>query len=262
LLIAAAHWALSLTLFCSILFATNYFVRKKYFPVTSITCIMLLSLGFCFGISFLLEQWKSVPPVHTAGVQLGEKGVILSNSMNRNAAAVILLEGTANPYGPRVNVIPGQPLAFHETLPAESLGANLLLPPVPFEDDNPWFLNSLAIDIKLNAQIFQQHFTEGFFHYLIYVSSIIFLLCSLGYVIKFSVWPLANFFLAMLAFRGILSLGTFFNTPEMLEIIDSFLDGIMPIAFALPFFFLVFGVLMHMYSIMTIIVKKRVDDGY
>ena len=262
LIIAAAHWALSLTLFSSILLTTNYFVRKNHLPLTSIVCIMLLAFGFTFGISLMLEHWKSVPPAQTAGVQLGGKGMILSNSMNRNVTAVVLLEGTANPYGPRVMAIPGQPLAFHETLPIDHAGANLILPPVPFGDDTPWFFESLVIDIRLNAQVFQRKFSENIFLYLLYVGSIIFLLCALGYVIKFSVWPLANLFLAIFAFRGILALGTFFNSPEMQETINSFLNNLIPAAFALPIFFIIIGVLVHTYSIMATIVKRRVDDGY
>ncbi|MCL2412062.1 MAG: hypothetical protein FWC97_10520 [Treponema sp.] len=257
LIIAAAHWALSLTLFSSILVTTNYIVRKKLFPITSIFCVMLLAFGFSFVISFALEQWKSVPPAQTAGIQLGEKGMIISNLMNRNVTAVVLLEGTANPHGPRVMAIPNQPLAFHEALP---MGSNLTLPPVPFADNTPWFLNSLGIDIRLNAEVFQRKFSEGFFYYLFYAGALIFLLCSLGYVIKFSAWPLANLFIAMLIFRGILAITTFFNTPEMQITIESFLNNLVPVTFALPLIFLVLGVLVQTYSILGITVKRRVSN--
>jgi len=259
LIINAAHWALSLTLFSSILVTSNYIIRKKYIPLTSIICVMLLSFGFCFGISLLLEQWKSVPPAQTNAVQLGEKGMILSNSMSRNVTSVILLEGTANPHGPRVIAVPGQPLVFHEILPA---GTNLTLPPVPFGSDTPWFLNSLDIDIRLNSEVFHHKLSDGFLYYLFYVGSLIFLLCALGNVINFSVWPLFNLFLTMLAFRGILAFGSFFNTPEMQETINSFLNNSFPGAFALPLFFLLAGSLILTYSILAAIIKRRVSDEY
>jgi len=262
LILAAAHWALSLTLFSSILLTLNYVVRRHHFALVSIICVMALSFALCFGISFVLEQWKSVPPAQTAGIQLGEKGVILSNSLNRNVTAVVLLEGVANPLGPRVTAIPGQPLVFHEATGANFERTMFALPPVPFGDDTPWFLKSLAIDIRLNAEMLQRKFSEGFFPYLIYAGSFIFLLCALGYAIKFSVWPLANLFLAMLAFRGILALGSFANTPEMQELINSFLNNIIPVMLALPLFFLGIGVLVHFYSFLTFIARRRDDDDF
>jgi hypothetical protein len=257
LIITAAHWALSLALFSSILLTISYIVKKGFSPLISIACVILLSFSFCLIVSFILHHWRSVPPAQTAGIQLGDKGLILSNSVNRNLTSVVLLEGMANPYGPRVMAIPGQPLVFHEALPAER---DLSLPPVPFGDETPWFLKSLDIDIRLNGEIFRQKFAEGFLWFFIYTFSLIFLLCSLGYAIKFSAWPLANLFLTMLAFRFILAIGSFFNSPEMQGLIDTFLNNIIPVNFALPLFFLAFGLLINSYSILAFAAKRQ--DNY
>lgn len=258
LLIAAAHWALSLSLFSSILFALSYSFRKSFFaPITVIT-LMALSFLFSFGISALLENWKAVPPAQTSGIpafHTGNKGLILSNSLNRSDTAVILLNGTSDPMGPRVVSIHGEPLIYHE-----SAGGSVELPSVPFVDDRPWFLKSLTIDIRLNAEMFQRKFAEGFLSYLTYAGALIFILCSLGYAIKFSAWPLANLFLGILAFRGILALTTFFNTAEMQEIMESFLKGALPVALAVPLLFLCFGTLLHVYSILVFMVKRRDYD--
>jgi hypothetical protein len=110
--------------------------------------------------------------------------------------------------------------------------------------------------------MFQQKFTEGFFSYLFYVGSFIFMLCSLGYAVKFSVWPLANLFLAALAFRGILALKTFLNTPELQELTGSFLNNLIPAALMLPLFFISFGLLINIYSFLVFIAKRRHDDEY
>jgi len=262
LMLSAVQWAMSLTLFSSILITLNYIVRRKHSPVISILFVILLSFGFCFAISLSLNQMKAVPPAQTAGIQLGENGLILSNALNRNVTAVILLEGTKNPYGPRVTAVPNQPLVFHEGSRDHVGRTTLELPSFPFTDDTPWFLKSLSIDIRLNSIMFQQKLSEGFFQYLLYVGSIIFLLCSLGYAIKFSVWPLANLFIAALAFRGILALGSFTNTPEMQEIIGSFLNNIIPAAIALPLFLIGFGVLVNIYSLLVFAVKRKDDDEY
>ena len=263
LIIAAAHWALSLSLYSSILIALNYAVRRSYFPVMAVVSVMVLSFFISFGISAALEQWKAVPPSQVAGIKLGERGLILSNSLNKNNTAVVLLNGSSEPFGPRVTSIPGQPLIYQR-----SIGVNYddisrpALPPVPFGDDTPAFLNSISIDIRLNAEVLQQKFREGFLSYLIFAGSLIFLLCSLGYAIKFSVWPLANFFLCTLAFSGILSFITFFNSPEMREITSSFLENKLPVSLALPLIFFGFGALVHLYSLLIYISKRRRDDEF
>lgn len=257
MLIAAAHWALSLSLFSSALLSLSYSVRKNYSSLMTIISVMVLSLLFCFGLSFVLKNWGSVPPSRSESVQLGGKGVILSNSRGRGETAVILMNGTAQPLGPRVTAIPGQPLIFHE-----SATASFDLPPVPFTDDTPWFLKSLAIDIRLNAENIQNKFNEGYLAFFFYAGSLIFLLCALGNAIKFSAWPLANLFLGVLAFRGVLAFEAFINTPEMMEIIDSFIRKIIPLEASVPVIFLVAGSLLHIYSFLVFIIKRRDENDY
>jgi hypothetical protein len=89
--------------------------------------------------------------------------LILSNGLTKNETAVVLLEGTLNPLGPRIAAFPGQPLVYQQTA-----SGNFELPPVQFGDDTPWFLKSLAIDIRLNAEMFKLKFQEGIFSYLFY----------------------------------------------------------------------------------------------
>jgi hypothetical protein len=257
LVIAAAQWALSLSLFSTILFSLGYSSRCIFNPLMTVISIMGFSVLFCTGVSILLKNWEAVPPAQTAAVRLGGNGLILSNSLNRNETAVILLKGNTESRGPRVTYLPDQPLVFQE-----SGGGNFYLPAVPFGDDTPWFLRSLAIDIRLNAEIFQKRFNEGFFQFLIYAGSLIFLLCSLGYAIKFSAWPLVNLFLGILVFRGILSLETFLNTPEVLEIISSFTRNVVPVSLSVPLIFLISGTLIHLYSVLIFFTRKQVNDGY
>jgi hypothetical protein len=266
LIIAAAHWALSLALFSSILITLNYIVRRTISPLIAISFVMIFSFLISFGISAALEQWKAVPPAYTAGVKLGERGMILSNSLNKNNTAVVLLNGSSEPLGPRVTSIPGQPLVFHRSI---NVGYNdnfrpaslaETLPPVPFGDDTPVFLRNISIDIRLHAGILQQKYREGFLSYLFYTGLLIFLLCSLGYAVKFSVWPLANLFLCTLAFGGILSFITFFNSPEMRETTSSFLNNRLPVSFALPLIFLGVGLLVSLYSLLIYASKRRYSD--
>jgi len=226
----------------------------------SIISVIVLSAAFCFGVSFALERWKSVPPSHAPGILLGDKGLILTSSLTKNETAVILLDGTSDPLGPRIVAIPGQPLIYQRAAGGLSSSENLNLPPVQFGDDTPWFLKSLSIDIRLNSEMFRQKFLEGIIPYFIYTGSLIFLLCSLAYAVKFSAWPLANLFLAALAFRGILAFNTFINTPVMQEITGSFLNGIISVSIALPLFFLLTGSLVNLYSLLSFAAKRRYND--
>ena len=257
LVIAAAGWALTLALFSTILFSLSYSARRNYSALISVVTIMGLSMFFCVGISAVVKNWESVPPAQTAPIRLGNDGLILSNALNRNETSVILLKGNTESLGPRVTSRPDQPLIFQETAVASSY-----LPPVPFGDDTPWFLKSLAIDIRLNSDVFHNKFTEGFFSFLLYAGSLIFLLSSLGYIIKISAWPLVNLFLGLLIFRGILALQTFINTPEMQVTISSFLKGGIPVSFAIPLIYVGLGVLMHLYSFLVFITRRRPADDY
>jgi hypothetical protein len=254
-LITAAHWALSLTIYSSIIITLNYAVRRKFFALMSYICVVCMSFLFNYGISYVLEQWEYVPSARNTGKPLGGKGLILSNALDKNETAVILLNGTAEPLGPRVISIPDQPLSYQR-----AASADFELPPIQFGDTTPWFLKDIDIDVRLNAEMFQRKFLEGFFPYLIYTGSLIYLLCSLGYLFKLSVWPLANLFMATLAFRGILAFNTFFNTKEMQMIAASFLDNKIQTEYALPLIFLGFGTLVNLYQLLVFAAKRKVND--
>jgi hypothetical protein len=256
LFIAAAHWALSLTMHLTILLSLSYGARRKYFAPMVVISVTVLSLLFHYGISTALYQWQNVPSAVTPVKQVGENGMILSNNLNRNETAVILLKGPAEPRGPRVIAIPDQPLQFIESTSNKILD----LPPIPFGDDTPWFLRSVSIDLRLSEAQVYKRFTEGLHSYFIYVGALIFLMSSLGFAIKFSVWPLANLFLGALAFRGILAIESFLNTPEMQEIIGSFLGNKLPVSMAVPAAFFTFGLLVNVYAILVFIIRRRNTD--
>lgn len=253
--ITAAHWALLFSLYTAILLSLSYAARRQCSAPMMVICVFILSMSFCFCISFALDHWESVPPSQITGKPLGERGLILANSLNRNETAVVLLKGSEEPYGPRVVVVPNQPLIFQE-----ASAGNFELPPVPFGDDTPWFLKSIAVDIRLAGRHLQQQYNNGILPFLIYSGSLLFLLSSLGFAIKFSVWPLANLFLGILAFRGVLALEIFFNSAEMQEIFDSFLDKMISVSLAVPLIFIGFGVLVHIYSILVYVITKKRDD--
>jgi len=256
-LISSAHWALSFTLYISILLGIGYAARNKYYQLMSIPVIIALSLIFTFGISLALKNWVDVPPEKTAGKTLGENGIILSNSINRNETAIVLLK--KDPNGPRVVAVPGRPLQFQE---AGSASSSYGLPSVPFGNDTPWLLKNMSIDIRLNAEMIAARFNDGLLPFFIYSGALIFLLVSMGFTMRLSAWPLANLFVGALAFRGIIALETFLNTIEMQEFISSYLKNFIDVKWAVPIIFIGFGVLINLYSFLVYIAKRRTDNEY
>ena len=255
-LITAARWALSLGLYGGILLALSYATRGKISMLPTVLCIIVLAIGFVCGVGKALENWEHVPPAAIPVRQLGSPGLILGNSERPSSTALVLLKGPGEPGGERVVAIPGRPLQYQ----AEFSGRDpslASLPQTPFGDVSPWFLKSLAIDLRLNAEFLQRLLNEGLLPFLIYTGALILLLCSLSFILKFSAWPLANLFLGCLAFRGILALETLFNSPEMQDVFGSFLQNRLPVSLATPMLFCGVAFLAYLYSFLVYLAKRQ-----
>ena len=255
-LVTAARWALSFCLYGGILIGLSYAVRKEVFAPLALPCIALLTVAFIWGIDLLVDNVQNVPSEKTRDQPLGKPGLILSNTILPSGTVIVLLEGPAEPAGSRVVATPGRPMLYQ----TEFAGRNAVvadLPPAPFINDCPWFLKSLAIDLRLNAEILWRHLDTGLQPFLIQTGSLIFLLCSLMFILKMSAWPLVNLFLGCLAFRGVLSLEIFFHTPEMQDVINSFLQNRLPLPLAVPVIFCGVGVLVCLYSLLVYLIKGR-----
>jgi hypothetical protein len=262
--IAAARWALSLTLYFSLLLGlsyaarlnTGFLSRSRKFPAPlAMICLFVLSLAFSGGVSLGLERLGTLIPSWDTPRPLGGPGLLLT----QGDTAIVLLRGPAEERGPRVAAIPDRPLIYQE----QPLGPNntiLSLPPVPFRDESPWFLRSLAIDFSLTGRQFEARLREGLVPFLIYAGALIFLLVSLGFIMKLSNWPLANLFLGCLAFRGILAGEIFLNSPEIQDLFASFLENRLPLSYAVPLIFCVFGVLINLYTFLVFLARRRSDE--
>ena len=255
-LVSAARWALSFALYGGVLLGLSYAVRRKVFMPASVLCVLALSLCLLWCLSAGLDSWKDLPSQGGPDKVLGGPGLILASSGRPSATSIVLLKGLAEPDGARVVAVPGKPVYYQ----GEYAGRNQALaslPPVPFGDDSPWFLKSIAIDIRLNAETLQRLFNEGAAPFLVYAGALVFLLSSLVFILKFSVWPLANLFLGCLALRGILALEVFFNSDEMRDAFGSFLQGRLPLSLAVPLIFAGAGLLVHLYSFLIYLTKRQ-----
>jgi len=259
-LIIAARWALSLCLYGGILIGLSYVVRKEVFAPIALPCVIVLTLGLIWGIGLLVDNVANIPSVKTHDPPLGKPGLILSNTILPSGTVLVMLEGPAKPDGSRVVATPGKPMLYQTEFAGKNL-ATASLPPAPFVNDCPWFLKSLAIDLRLNSELLRQRLDNGLVPFLINTGSLVFLLCSFMFILKMSAWPLVNLFLGCLAFRGVLSLEMFFNTPEMREVFDSFVQNRLPPSLVVPVIFCGVGALIYLYSLLVYLIKGRRGYG-
>ena len=253
-LIVAVRWALPLALYGGMLLGLSYAVRHKVFALLAIPCMCILSAAFVCGITILAKNWENMPPEKNLPQPLGGPGLLLSNPTRQSGTVVVLLQGPAEPDRARVIAVPGQPLLYQ----AEYTGRDSVnLPPAPFVDNTPWFLKSLAIDLRLSAENLQKCFDAGLIPFLIYAGALIFLLSSFWFVMKFSAWPLTNMCLGCLIFRGLLALEIFFNSPEMQETFNSFFQNRLPVSFVVPLIFCAFALLAHLYTFLVYLAKRQ-----
>jgi hypothetical protein len=257
-LIAAARWSLSLGIYGGIILGLSYAARNKVFAPFTVLFTGALSLVLACVISQGLKNWENVPPAVNQAPPLGGPGLIAANNALLDGSVVVLLQGPANP-GPRVVAVPGQPLLNQAEFPGKDVIAGGYAG--PFANNSPWFLQSLAIDLTLSGENLRRQFDGGLFPFLLYAGALTVLLTSCLFVFRLSAWPLANLFLGCLAFRGILALETFFNSPDMQAAFGSFLENRLPVSLAVPFIFCFIGILAHLYTLLVFAAGRRDDYG-
>jgi len=252
-IIELAWEALPVALYLSILLALSYTARRYISIAPAIISILVLSCVFFMGISFGMSRagalevnFRPVSTVH------GGPGLILSRADN----AAVLLRHSSDTWGPRVVSIPAQPLLFQE-VPLGPNNSILSLPPLPFEDNTPWFVRNLGIDFYLGAAELRGRLEHGFLYFAIYAFFLILLLVSMRFVLDLSRWPLANLFLGALVFRGVVALEAFLNTREINSLIDSLLNERLPFMFITPAVFGALALLVIVYTLLIRIVRPR-----
>jgi len=256
-IIDLAWEALLVALYLSILLALSYTARRNISIPAAIISILVLSCAFFMGISLGISRtgalevnFRPVSAVH------GGPGLILSRADN----AAVLLRHSSDIQGPRVVSIPAQPLIYQE-VPLGPNNSILSLPPLPFEDNTPWFVRNLGIDFYLGAAELRGRLGHSFLYFAIYAFSLILLLVSMRFVLDLSRWPLANLFLGALAFRGIVALEAFLNTREINSMIDSFLNERVAPMLITPSVFGALALLVIIYTLLIRIARpRRVED--
>jgi uncharacterized membrane protein YesL len=121
-------------------------------------------------------------------------------------------------------------------------------------------MEDTGIDFSLSSIQLASRFKENRISFLIYAGTLILLLVSLRFILQFSHWPLANLFLAALAFRGVLALDSFLNTGNVLDYLNTLLQNRLPRSFISPSIFLILAVIIILYSVLVSAARHRRTD--
>jgi hypothetical protein len=253
----AIRWALPATIYISLLSGLSYSVRRRISAPLSITLLVILAATLSFAAMNVSDHFTRAPGLIKPVEVLGKPGLILRQGDN----AMVLLGEPGEIRGPRVVSIPESPLIF-QRIPPGTGDSILNLPSVPFRTSTAWFLQSLIIDFTLAGRQLAACFLENPRIFLIYAVTLIFLLSSLRFILGLGNWPLANFFLGALAFRGILILETFLNSQEIRDFLAGFIGDTIPPSLISPLVFFCLGLLLCLYSGFSFLVTRKDDEDY
>jgi len=255
-LAAALQWALSFGLYCSIILGLCFVSHEKVFAPMAIVIIAVLSVGLTYFINQGLETVESMVSEKKTTPPIGGPGLILANPTRPTGIAVVLLDGPSKPDGARVVVFPDRFMNYQETFP----GKDTAIPLAPIGEESPWIFKSIAIDLKLSADHLRHLYNEGLMPFLVYTGPLVVLLISFLFIMNLSAWPLANFFLCCIAFRGVLSLEILLNSSDVQNFFKLYLQKYLPLSLVVPMIFCVTALLIYVYSFLVFIARRK--SGY
>jgi len=258
-MVLAVRWALSFTLYFSIILGLCFISKERVFALPAIVIVVVLAVGGAYCVNIVLGSLENKISEKIPTRPIGGPGLILSNPARPNSTAIVLLDGPANPGGARVVAIPDRPMVYQETFPGKDTPVTIMSQ-TPFGEESPWFFKNIAIDLKISADNLRQRYTEGQALFLIYTGALAILLSSLFFIMNLSAWPLANFFLCCLAFRGVLYMENMLNSKEIQEPLGAALQNYLPISVVIPLLFCVIGLLAYLYSFLIYLAKRK--SGY
>jgi hypothetical protein len=248
----AAGWTIPFTIYITIILSIDYGRRLKITPPIIVIFAVAFTGLFAFGISRGFENLRSMttPPLAVNHSTLGRPGLILP----RAGITVTILDQPSNETGSRVVSIKDRPLIYQKT-PIGAGGQIINLPPIPFRYTDAWLSNSILNDLSVSGLNITSRFNEGYESFLSWTFALIILLVSLGFIFALSRWPLANVFLGVLAFRGILAFEVFLNSDEVLEYLKEFSRGVLPDMLITPAVLSVIAALILIYAILLFLAR-------
>ena len=260
--IAAAWGAFPITIYFSILLGASYTARQDIPAPAAMMCLIILGMGASLLIALGINALERIPssPSPASGIPLGEAGLIFSHPPHK---ARIFLEDPGNPQGAQVVAEPNRPLSYEKSPQnAGALGTaqGFGFAPALLQSNMYFFLQGILGDIDLAAAGFTTRFKEGFLFFFLYMLSLVFLLSAGRFIMDISGWPLANLFLGILAFRGVLALERVLNAKETGRFLVSFMGEGFPQWVLSPLAFVCLGAVVILYAALARLGKSRRFD--
>jgi hypothetical protein len=248
--IDSARGRLPVTLFLTVLLSLSYTARRAMPLLLSIGCVLALAVGWTAlsSLGIVKADDLPMPSVPDKTILLGEPGfMVLSNNETQVR--------TKGPDSPRFVSLPDKALVYQETVETDSAPLKL---PMPFRDEQGFIVQDITLEFTRVADHFEMLLNEGFRSFMIYAAALVFLLVSMRFIMDVSSWPLANLFFGVLAFRGILMLELFIDSPATNGIIASFLQNAVPQALISPLAFCAVGVLLiGLTELLRLLLRRR-----
>jgi hypothetical protein len=225
----------------------NYGKKLKIAPPLVFIFVVAVTSLFAFGVSsgFKNLSKMAAPPLAVNQSTLGYPGLILS----RAGVIITILGRPSDETGSRVVSIEDQPFIYQK-VPVGADGTLIKLPPIPFRYKDIWISNSVLSDLSISGHNIAGRLNEGYVSFWAWTLALITLLVSLGFIFELSRWPLANVFLSILAFRGILAFEVFLNSDKIIAYLKEFSRGILPDMFITPAILSAIAVLILFYCIL------------
>jgi hypothetical protein len=263
----AAQRVLPVTLYFATLLGISYTARKGISIPLSIICLAALGMAWAVMIAFGITLIGQFPPKAASekALNLGEPGLIVSQPDR----SLIFLQDPGNMQSPRVVAIPETPLIYQprgieqnsDAVNPQSAGFY----PALLESNMFFFLNELLHDFDFAASQFKSRFQESFVMFALYAFALVFLLSSLRFVMDMSGWPMANLFLGIIAFRGVLFLERFLDSASTQQFLTSVIGDRFPHRLISPVAFCTLGIVIILYTALIHLGKSRrtiADEDY
>ncbi|MDR0390207.1 MAG: hypothetical protein LBH73_09055 [Spirochaetaceae bacterium] len=252
--LAALRGCIPAAIYITVLLGLGYAVRREVPAPLALVCLFLLTVsasGALYLGTVRAGRFDSLARIDRSRT-LGAPGLILS----QGDISMVLLEAPGEEKGPRVVSIPGQALLY-QRLPVGPGNQALPLPSAAFKAPLPYFLQSILLDFTLADTRYGAFLEQGFHYFIAYLAAISLFLCSLGFLFKISVWPLANLFIGALVFRGILAFETFINSREVLELLGEYIESAIPRPLISALILSCAAGLILLYSLLVWLSKRR-----
>lgn len=252
--LARGRWALSLSLYLTMLLGLNYAQRNGVFAPLAFAAAIVICGGMTYAAALGMSNARAVraAPFYAAQSTIGEAGLMLTQW----GTTTILLDKPSLETGSRVIAAPDRPLVYLD-VPLDEQGLIIELPPVRFREEGTTLYAGLQMDFAASAALLSSRFEEGFLPLIFWLAPLLALLAALSYLFNVGAWPLANLFLCAVVFRLVLLFEVFITSNSVSAVLIDFVRGFVPARLIGPLILAVLAALFLLYDILMHFARER-----